>query len=352
MYFNAEAKVIPTRIFSVNNWTLKQNQPEGPSFTPNMLAIYATDEPGQASASTPMVDEIHKETLQATSGQTSFGVTDDERDNPQLITSFIAKANLGNTDPKGSLSRQQGTEKKPTTKHMFEINIEDVSQSSDDDEEEIKRADLTELVKETGTKAMDLDSPKDDQHFRFQVMMRLTFKVKFRMKLVILQSLNLFHLLSLSKFKTIELLVNSLKPELDKMLTAHDFSASIPMELKELPTKVNEISGTLGDLKKYVEQLEIEVLGELKDLPNKLQDFQASISVLTTKVASLEGLKLYIPARLLSLPSQVSSISSQLTKLRVLDAILSMLGKVVAAMDRFPKAIDPASQKAGDQSVP
>ncbi|GKC72564.1 hypothetical protein Tco_1118447 [Tanacetum coccineum] len=286
-----------------------------------------------------MVDEIHKETLQATSGQTSFGVTDDERDDPQLITSFIAKANLGNTDPKGSLSQQQGNDEGTINYSFYHFNtgtklsvLVDKTQSAgdgsdDDDEEEIKQADLTELVKETGTKAMDLDSPKDDQHFRFQVMMRLTFKL-------------------------IELLVNSLKPELDKMLTAHDFSASIPMELKEFPTKVNEISGTLGDLKKYVEQLEIEVLGELKDLPNKLQDFQASISVLTTKVASLEGLKLYIPARLLPLPGQVSSISSQLTKLRVLDAIPSMLGKVVAAMDRFAKAIDPASQKAGDQSVP
>ncbi|GJU90312.1 hypothetical protein Tco_1302735 [Tanacetum coccineum] len=215
--------------------------------------------------------------------QTSFGVTDDERDDPQLITSFIAKANLGNTDPKGSLSQQQGNDEGTINYSFYHFNTG--TNSDDDDEEEIKQADLTELVKETD----EVQNETDD--------------------------------------------------------------TSVPQPFPS-PKSIKIQDGTLGDLKKYVEQLEIEVLGELKDLPNKLQDFQASISVLTTKVASLEGLKLYIPARLLSLPSQVSSISSQLTKLRVLDAILSMLGKVVAAMDRFAKAIDPASQKAGDQSVP
>ncbi|GKG32341.1 hypothetical protein Tco_0429851, partial [Tanacetum coccineum] len=36
-----------------------------------------------------------------------------------------------------------------------------------------------------------------------------------------------------------ELLVKSLIPELSKLLTAHDFSSSIPTELKDLPLKFN-----------------------------------------------------------------------------------------------------------------
>nr|GEV88599.1 hypothetical protein [Tanacetum cinerariifolium] len=195
---------------------------------------------------------------------------------------------------------------------MFEIDTEDDAQSSnDEDEEEIKWADLIELVKETCVEAMDLDSPEDDQPLQISSDDEANIQAKFQNKT--------------DDTLLTELLVNSLKPELDKMLTAHDSSASIRIELKELPTKVNEISGTLGDLEKYVEQLDIEVTGELKDLPNKLQDFQASISV--------------------------SSISSQLTKPRVLDAIPSMLGKVADDVDRFANAIDSASQKAGDQRV-
>ncbi|GKB24557.1 hypothetical protein Tco_0863958 [Tanacetum coccineum] len=112
------------------------------------------------------------------------------------------------------------------------------------------------------------------------------------------------------------------------MLTAHDFSASIPMGLQELPTKVREINGALGNLNEYVEKLEIEVRTDLKEL------------------------KLEILAGLLALPDQVSSINAQLIKLKALDAILSILGKVATAMDKFTNSINSASKKAGDHSVP
>ncbi|GKE06590.1 hypothetical protein Tco_1398608 [Tanacetum coccineum] len=117
----------------------------------------------------------------------------------------------------------------------------------------------------------------------------------------------------------IELLVNSLKPELAKILIDHDFSTSILIKLKKLPSKINEINGAVGDLKKHIEKLEIEV-------PD-------------------------IPTGLLSLPGHVS-ISSQLTKHKVLDALPILLDRVVASLDRFAKAINSASQKADDRSVP
>nr|GEV53044.1 annexin D5-like [Tanacetum cinerariifolium] len=122
-----------------------------------------------------------------------------------------------------------------------------------------------------------------------------------------------------------ELLVNSLKPELDKMLTSHDFSASIPMELKEHPTKVNEINRALDDLKKYVEKLEIEVPWDLKELPTNYKN--------------------------LNRPSQLSLPSYQISKLKVFDAIPCILNKV-ATSDKFADAILVASQKVEHQSVP
>ncbi|GJV82385.1 hypothetical protein Tco_1522283 [Tanacetum coccineum] len=39
-----------------------------------------------------------------------------------------------------------------------------------------------------------------------------------------------------------ELLVTSLKPELSKLLTSHDFASCLPTELKELPSKFTELS--------------------------------------------------------------------------------------------------------------
>ncbi|GKC28508.1 hypothetical protein Tco_1035802, partial [Tanacetum coccineum] len=49
--------------------------------------------------------------------------------------------------------------------------------------------------------------------------------------------------------------------------------ASILKDLKELPTKFSEICGEIKDLKKYVEELEIELPIDLKETPTKLEDF-------------------------------------------------------------------------------
>ncbi|GJV96879.1 hypothetical protein Tco_1548456 [Tanacetum coccineum] len=115
---------------------------------------------------------------------------------------------------------------------------------------------------------------------------------------------------------------------------------------------VNEINRAVGNLKKYMDKLEIEVPGDLKKLPGNLEEFQSSILVLTTKVVALENFKLDIPGGLLALPRQVSSINDQLSKLKVLDALPSLTNRVVEALDQFATAINSTSHKADDQSVP
>nr|GEU82777.1 hypothetical protein [Tanacetum cinerariifolium] len=134
--------------------------------------------------------------------------------------------------------------------------------------------------------------------------------------------------------KLTELLVTSLKPELLKLMTNHDFSASFPKEMKELPSKVDDIFRELKDLKKYVYELEIKLLGDLKENPTKLEEPNSIISSLTKQVAKLKNLKLEIQAGLLALPGQVSSITAQLSKLKTLDALLSLLNRVTKALDR------------------
>ncbi|GKD66186.1 hypothetical protein Tco_1308294, partial [Tanacetum coccineum] len=83
------------------------------------------------------------------------------------------------------------------------------------------------------------------------------------------------------------LLVNSLKTEFSNILSAHDFSSSLPTELKDLSSKLNE---------------------------------------LTREVTSVQA------------------------KLKTLDALPSILLNVTQALKKFARVLDSASSKVGDQS--
>ncbi|GJS57481.1 hypothetical protein Tco_0652265 [Tanacetum coccineum] len=256
--------------------------------------------------STPVFAELHKEALQATSGLTSLGVNGHD-----ASTTFTAKDDLDKSDPKDSLPPKQGTDegtinysfdhviegtylsvlvdktqsardgletiqtktrtkKEPTTKHLFETDTKDISGDDEDD-----------IQVEVQTKTKDTFVPHPSQS-------RKSIKIQDLLNQdLLLQSYN--YKLEKEKATTkdeatflkaqpsflnvqhlIELLVNSLKPELDKMLKDHDFSASLPSEQKGLPTKFDEINGSLGQLKRYAETLEIEVPRDLKELLAKL----------------------------------------------------------------------------------
>ncbi|GKB71062.1 hypothetical protein Tco_0932474 [Tanacetum coccineum] len=90
----------------------------------------------------------------------------------------------------------------------------------------------------------------------------------------------------------IDLLVTSLKPEFSKLLASHDFASCLPTALKELPSKFTELSGEIKELKKHVQDMEIELHGDLKEIPTKLETFTSTISSLLSqeKVKSLDSL--------------------------------------------------------------
>nr|GEV24583.1 hypothetical protein [Tanacetum cinerariifolium] len=50
-------------------------------------------------------------------------------------------------------------------------------------------------------------------------------------------------------------------------LSTHDFSSSLPTELKDLPSNFNDLTKEVKGLKNQVHNLEIELLGELKEIP-------------------------------------------------------------------------------------
>ncbi|GKE55495.1 hypothetical protein Tco_1494680 [Tanacetum coccineum] len=89
--------------------------------------------------------------------------------------------------------------------------------------------------------------------------------------------------------KLTELLVKSLQPELSKLLSSHDFSISLPTKLKELPSKFNELTGEVKELKKHVHDLEIKLLEDLKEIPNKLQTFTSTVKNLLKSSSQPEG---------------------------------------------------------------
>ncbi|GJR01961.1 hypothetical protein Tco_0524945 [Tanacetum coccineum] len=82
--------------------------------------------------------------------------------------------------------------------------------------------------------------------------------------------------------------------------------SSLPIELKDLPSKFNELTEEVKGLKKQVHELEIELLGDLKEIPSKLEDFTKIITNFITSlrtVAELKTLQWELPAEFLSVPS-------------------------------------------------
>ncbi|GJU36173.1 hypothetical protein Tco_1184527 [Tanacetum coccineum] len=146
-----------------------------------------------------------------------------------------------------------------------------------------------------------------------------------------------------------ELLVKSLKTEFSNIVSAHDFGSSLPIELKYLPSKLNELTREVKGLKKQVHELEIKLPGDLKEILTKLDDFKKNVTSLTSQVAELRTLQWELSAEFLSLPAQVASVQA---KLKTLDALPSLLLNVTQALNKFAQVLNFASSKAGDQSVP
>ncbi|GKA00361.1 hypothetical protein Tco_0672911 [Tanacetum coccineum] len=220
-YGDGDVTIHPTQIFSVNNWALKSNQPEGPPFTDHMMAICNAEKPvafkahkpssnaeripqdtkpeakpghkkhstskqppvssskvtkggsfkaptgsktghlkrkkesnsamdfnpSETSASTLVVAEMHKEDQQATGGPTSLGVTSEARANPQLSSDKTKFVNVG----------------LETVLTKPKIGTTNVAKTSEEIKfRAIKLEDLAKLVPNVKVDFKNLDSPEDD----------------------------------------------------------------------------------------------------------------------------------------------------------------------------------------------
>ncbi|GKC62589.1 retrovirus-related pol polyprotein from transposon TNT 1-94 [Tanacetum coccineum] len=97
-------------------------------------------------------------------------------------------------------------------------------------------------------------------------------------------------------------LISSMKPEFSKLLSSHDFSSSIPTELKEPPpTKITTLSGEVNELKKHIKEFEVELPEVFNEITQKLETFSSIVFSLTTQVVELKKHKWELPKEFVSI---------------------------------------------------
>ncbi|GJT15209.1 hypothetical protein Tco_0873915 [Tanacetum coccineum] len=179
----------------------------------------------------------------------------------------------------------------------------------------IKLEDLAKLVPNVKVDFKDLDSPKDDpiivvddseEDEEEDKNEEIHFTTNDETEDILASTSSSPRLKAQPSFPNVgqlnELLVKSLTAKFSKILSAHDFSSSLPTELKDLPSKFNELTEEVKGLKQQVHELELELPGELKDIPSKLEDFTKTDTSLTLQVAELKTLQWELLAEFLSLP--------------------------------------------------
>nr|GEU92810.1 hypothetical protein [Tanacetum cinerariifolium] len=87
---------------------------------------------------------------------------------------------------------------------------------------------------------------------------------------------------------------------------------------------------------------------ELKDFPSKFNELTEEIKSLTSQVAELKTLKWELLEEFLSLPAKVELAQA---KIKTLDALPSLLLNVTKSLNKFAEVLESTSTKAGDQSV-
>ncbi|GKC79912.1 hypothetical protein Tco_1130686 [Tanacetum coccineum] len=303
--------------------------------------------------STLVDTKMHKEDQQATGGPTSLGVTSEERANPQLssgmsalnlnkpnfsvsfiihpesapghdvLADFTAKADPGLPVPNDSIPPQQGMDEGTKNTSYDHIFVEASTTIHGDKEEAssiIKLEDLTKLVSQIQPSFKDLDSPEDDPVIIIDESDKDEPNAETEETLVPRSSSPRSSQIQELTNQLNELMVKSLQTEFSKILSSHDFSSSLPTELKDFPSKFNELTKEIKGLKTQVYELEIELPKELKEIPTHLEDFTKTATSLTSQVAELKTLYLLL--------------------------------NVIKALNKFVKVLESNSTKAGDQSFP
>ncbi|GJW97413.1 hypothetical protein Tco_0179221 [Tanacetum coccineum] len=219
-----------------------------------------------------MVGEMHKEAQQAVGGPTSLGATSKEGAHPQIN--------------RHDASADSTTEADPVL-------------SAPNDSIPAQQEDLSDLLKDIRSAIFNLDSPQDEliiildkseeEEEKDELEQQ---KAKVEAEVALMKARPSYPDIN----QLTNLLVTSLKPELSKLLASHDFASCLLNALKELPSKFTKLSGEIKELKKHVQDMEIELPRDLKEILTKLETFTSTVSSLSSKVTELKNIQWKLPA--------------------------------------------------------
>ncbi|GJU24153.1 hypothetical protein Tco_1162774 [Tanacetum coccineum] len=198
-----------------------------------------------------------------------------------VSTDSIAKADIGLSSPSDFIPQQQARLQGASS---IARQVEEKEASST-----INLEDLAKLVSNVQPSFKDLDSPEDDpvivvddSNEDEEDEVHTTTNVETEDTSISKSSSPRSSQIQELTNQLNKLLVKSLQTEFSKILSAYDFSSSLPTELKDLPSKFNELTEEVKGLNKQVHELEIELPGDLKEIPTKLEDFTKTITILTS----------------------------------------------------------------------
>ncbi|GJS16859.1 hypothetical protein Tco_0411331 [Tanacetum coccineum] len=271
----------------------------------------------QPLASTPVVSELHKEDLQASSGLASLEVTGQNQHLLVKVVTVHSKSRIG----KGSKLFE-----KDILLTEEEFNTSPDLSSSDDATKEIKLEDLTKLIPNMEVDFMDLDLPDDDAPIIVQDDDAKEVHAEQHKET---EDASASHPLSLKTVQIQELnkQVHLLQTLNSKLVKEKELAKTKAALLKEKPSFLN-----------------VEQLTELLEIHTKLEKFTSTVSGLTTQVSKLRTLQWDFQLNFLLYQGKFHLFRP----LKTLDALPSLITKVTDALDMFTQAIESASHKAGN----
>ena len=127
-------------------------------------------------------------------------------------------------------------------------------------------------------------------------------------------------------------LLESLKPELDKLVTREDFNGKFSTDVNNLSSQHKEISCKVVELTEAVSKIKFELPKHMIDVPVMVKELSIIISEVKKKVDSIESKNLEVPASLLGLPIKVGNFIDEVSKYKSLESIPLSLEKVENAI--------------------
>nr|GEX72219.1 hypothetical protein [Tanacetum cinerariifolium] len=271
-YGDREITVYLTQVFSVNNWAVKPNQPEEPSVSNHMLAIYATDtpmvfKPLNPSSNAERVPQGTKpgtkpEHKKPSSSEQSFEMMPQQFPQLKLILENSAPSDFVPLHQDQTKSVSEGLETVLTQSITRKGASSVARQIEEETSSTIKLEDLAKQVSHVQTSFKDLDSPEDDT------------------VIVVDDS---------DEDEEDEVHATENVETEDTSVPTSSSHSSLPTKLKDLPSKFNEPTKKVKGLKKQVHELEIELPGDLKEILTKLEDFTQTVTI-QAKLKTLDAL--------------------------------------------------------------